>query len=269
MEVIIGLDIDGVVSLESNPPTQDIVDYLTALQKEGAQIIFITGRSLHFAKNILKSLPFPFTLAVQNGALTLQMPSGKIQETHFMQKDLLPLADKISKEEHLHYVIYCGDDEDKIVWDPNNFDQERQEYLKKRFATFKENWQTTSQVPEEFTALKWIGKKETIERISKKVESEIHLHCAAIKDPFGQDNYVAQATHAKATKGEVLNSFAKGKKGVVIAAGDDYNDIPLLQAATIGIAMGSAPDALKKLAKVVADRGLVEGLKEAINLGLK
>lgn len=50
----------------------------------------------------------------------------------------------------------------------------------------------------------------------------------------------------------------------MVAAGDSYNDIPLLQVCGLGIAMGGAPDELKAIADYVAPTVEEDGLAVAI-----
>ena len=52
--------------------------------------------------------------------------------------------------------------------------------------------------------------------------------------------------------------------GDMVAAGDSYNDMPLLQLCGLGIAMGDAPDELKAIADYVAPPVEEDGLAVAI-----
>lgn len=68
-------------------------------------------------------------------------------------------------------------------------------------------------------------------------------------------------------KGEALRFVAEGlgiAMADVAAIGDSWNDAPLLEAAGFGIAMGSAPDELRKVAKAVVDDVQSDGVAEAI-----
>ena len=72
----------------------------------------------------------------------------------------------------------------------------------------------------------------------------------------------------KVDKGSALSMVAS-RLGVdlrdVVAIGDSWNDMPLLEAAGFGIAMGSAPDELQTLADAVVADVDHDGVAEAID----
>jgi Cof subfamily protein (haloacid dehalogenase superfamily) len=90
----------------------------------------------------------------------------------------------------------------------------------------------------------------------------------------GEEGYVTRSNpefievmNPRVDKGEALR-FVAARAGVpmerVLAIGDSYNDVPLLTAAGIGIAMGSSPDELKAVADAVVGDYAHDGVAEAL-----
>jgi hypothetical protein len=52
----------------------------------------------------------------------------------------------------------------------------------------------------------------------------------------------------------------------IIAIGDNFNDIEMLKMAGTSIAMGNAPEEVKKYATIVTDTNNREGIKKALEL---
>ncbi len=74
-------------------------------------------------------------------------------------------------------------------------------------------------------------------------------------------------THAKANKATAVQRYARLcniEPGQIIAAGDSYNDLPLLQACGLRIAMGNGAPELKAIADYVAPTVHEDGLAVAI-----
>ncbi|MEO6232496.1 MAG: Cof-type HAD-IIB family hydrolase [Ferruginibacter sp.] len=83
---------------------------------------------------------------------------------------------------------------------------------------------------------------------------------------------------SKPTYLEIMNNKASKSQGVekvisayqinkedIIAIGDNFNDIDMLQYAGTSIAMGNAPDAVKKHATIVTESNNNEGIQKALN----
>ncbi|MCH2517541.1 MAG: Cof-type HAD-IIB family hydrolase [Dehalococcoidia bacterium] len=68
----------------------------------------------------------------------------------------------------------------------------------------------------------------------------------------------------KAAAVAILSDMIKVDLGQMTAAGDSYNDLPLLQACGLAIAMGDAPEELKAIADYIAPTAEEDGLAVAI-----
>ena len=266
MEGLIALDLDGTVIHDSGSLDEKTAHYLDSLADKGLNLIFISGRTASWMIDKLQALKSPYAIAAQNGAVILTMPDKKILDRKAVSADFLHLAEDIVKEESLPFIVYGGfEEEDRIFWQPERYTPEMRDYLTRRKDRFQENWQ--EKPLNQMAAIKWIGKKETIERIAEKVENRLKLHAPPIRDPFNPNYYVCQATHPDANKGAALITFknAKNIKGVSIVGGDDFNDVELFKAGDIKIAMQAAPEILKKQADIITS-SIEFGLMEALQL---
>ncbi|MCB1114474.1 MAG: HAD-IIB family hydrolase [Chlamydiia bacterium] len=255
---LIALDLDGTTVEGKNPPSKEVAKGLKSFSEEGWKIAFVTGRSLGWVKGLLKDLDFPYELAVQNGALGLSFPSGRQLFKNYLNTFAAEKANDIP----LPYALYTGDEKDTVYWQPDRYSKIEREYLRSRIEAFQENWIDDWILPKEAAAFKWFGKQHVMEELGLQLVA-LGFQCTPIKDPFDASVTICQATHPKANKGEALRQLQNGVMGPTIAAGDDMNDFPLLQAADIAIAMPKAPEALRDLAHFIADRGLISALKEA------
>lgn len=274
MQGLIALDIDGTITHQLHSISEEIVHYLHHLYQKGWVIFFVTGRPYQFSEKIILNFPFPFYLAVQNGAIVLEMPSKKIIGKKYISNKIFPKMEKICFERRTDFVIYGGVElEDHCLYRPQNFQTPLLDYLRRRCEALGEVWEAVAafdHLPmDSFPSLKCFGNHQEMINLSSIVEEKLHLHVPVIKDPFGKGHvYVAQATHAEVDKGKALKELKRllAWDGIVIAAGDDANDLPMLKEADYKIVIDTASHELQKHADEVAPscpRG--EGLISALN----
>jgi Cof subfamily protein (haloacid dehalogenase superfamily) len=277
MKGVIALDIDGTVTLPGKPIPQEVVDFLHQLSREHWQILFVTGRTFQWGYEVLKVLTFPYYLAVQNGAITLEMPTRKILLKKYLDKGIIPSMQKICEEEPTDFVIYAGYEyEDLCYYRPSHFDNPLHQYLKERATKMKEVWRQLTTFDEldltQFPSIKCFGINSAAEKVARRIQQSLGLHVPVIRDPVDENYFVAQATHAQANKGQVLSDLSDllSCESRIIAAGDDYNDLSMLSKANIKVVMQTAPLDIKQMADIIApsaaDKGIIQGLKNALKL---
>jgi Cof subfamily protein (haloacid dehalogenase superfamily) len=276
MKGIIALDIDGTLTAEHHSIEPDVVAYLSSLVEQGWKLIFITGRTFQWGYSVLRFLPFPYYAAVQNGAIILQMPERQIILKKYLDKSVLPAMEHICKEEPTDFVIYSGFEyQDQCFYRPVHFSKELLHYVEARVRTLEETWIPVISFEElrfqSFPSLKCFGDLASAKRLAQAMEEQLDLHVPVIKDPFQENRFVVQATHPEVDKGQALEDFKAfiEYSGITIAAGDDNNDIPMLEKADIRIVMATASDELKKRAHVIApsaeEKGIIQGLQKALH----
>lgn len=273
---VIALDIDGTVTTFPNELHSRVVDALGKLAKEGWKIIFITGRPFQWCEETLKVLPFPYLLAVQNGALLLEMPSREVIIRKYLDFEFLSAIENIALTHKTDFVIYSGmENGDLCYFRPASFPSTMLQYGLKRAATLGERWEaihTFSDLPiTTFASFKFFADEERALSLSKAIERDGGLHAPPNRDPYNGNLFVVQATHAEANKGDILKALMRknGWRCPVIAAGDDYNDVSMLRVAKIKIVMENAPLEVLALGDVIAPSaekyGIIQGLEEGIH----
>lgn len=268
----IALDLDGTITDKTHRAPKDVVQFLHALQESGWEIIFITGRTFSFAWNVIKEFDFSYYLAIQNGADILLMPEKKRVERHYLDASAVPLLETAFEGEEEDFILYTGYEKgDYCYYRPNRFSPAFLEHIRTKIMPLSpEPWQSVESYDFEgglsFPLAKCFGTKKAMERISALLHTVPSLSATMIRDPLADNTYLILVTAKLATKGNALNAIKKatGKGGLTIAAGDDLNDISMLEAADIKVVMSTAPAEMIPLATIVAKHGKQHGIIAAL-----
>ena len=272
---LIALDIDGTLTTDKSHLPVEVAQYLQQLYSQDWLFMFLTGRSLQWARQTLDHLDFPYAIALQNGAAIVEIPSRKLLIKRYLDKSFLPLLDQCCAGEPTDYTLFSGyDNDDKCYYRPSRFDPQLLEYVKFRGETLKETWIETDSYEkldiDTFASVKCYGERASLERIADKIEKKLHLHAPLVNDPIRAGYWILQASHPSVSKGEALKWYQASvdKDLLIIAAGDEENDRSMLQEADVKIVMATAPKSLLEMADIIApsasEQGIIEGLQIAI-----
>lgn len=275
MNGVIALDIDGTTTIPGSPIPQDVINYLQQLVHDQWLILFVTGRSFYGSQFSLAVLPFPYYLAVQNGAIILEMPSQRILNKKYLDQEIIPVMQEICNAEPTDFVIFAGCEyNDVSYYRPHCFSEEMLNYVHQRKTAFKEDWKAVESFEQtglrQFPSVKSFGTYARACELAKRIESQLGLHVPVIRDPFNNDFYVVQATHPEVNKGQALRDLTAqlGQGRMIIAAGDDLNDSSMLAMADVRIVMETAPPEMLLSADIIAPsaahQGIIKGLQTAI-----
>lgn len=271
----IALDIDGTITDQLHHVPAEVCLYLRSLYEEGWQLIFITGRTFSFGFSVLQVLDFPFFLAVQNGADILWMPEQKLVSRSYLPGSTILSLEKIYTGQEEDFIIYAGYQHgDFCYYRPSRFSSELLTHLEKIKALSPEPWRAVDTFDfaqeEAFPLIKCLGDEALMSRINARLKGMGGISSSLIRDPLAEGVYLNLVTDGQADKGKALQrAIAQfGKRGKVIAAGDDRNDITMLKTADFSIVMQTAPAEMLEgadlIGKPATQMGIIEALKEAI-----
>jgi 5-amino-6-(5-phospho-D-ribitylamino)uracil phosphatase len=272
---IIALDIDGTVAGRDSA-IPDIVElFLSDLSRQGWTIAFVTGRTFLYAWTTLKKVTFPFIVASENGATITRMPDRTILRKSYFEvariKELEASAASIGTDILLHTGIEEGG---RCYYRPSRLSRELLDYLKIREAASEEPWLPVDDFPRRelshFAYAKCFGTREELIRFESALSDHGRWGVSINRDPLRPSYSIALVTHPDGGKGGVISQLRQLFGGPVIAAGDDLNDLPMLEAADYSIAMSGAPDSLLAVATIIApsaeECGIIEGVGRAFQL---
>ena len=264
-------DIDGTLTVDRWSLPRRVVDTLTHLHREGWAIAFLSGRTVPHCQHLLGELSFPYFLGAHNGALVLKMPEQKIVLRQHLPHEFLQQTESLFANSPSDWVVYGGwENQNRCFYCPSRWSPALLKYIDGRRSQLSESWQALSRFTDlpisEFVAAKSFGSKADLTPLYESITQQFGLHAPLITDPYNERFCVLQVTGGDGNKGqagrEILHKT--GLQGPVIAAGNDLNDIPLLQLGDLGIAMEDGPCELRKLGQIIAPSAKAEGICSAL-----
>ncbi|CAM4234245.1 hypothetical protein FHS16_001219 [Paenibacillus endophyticus] len=253
---LIALDVDGTLLRDDHVLTEVIKESVQEAAGKGAQIVLCTGRGPSGAIPILKELGLNGTVITHNGAATINADD----QTIVHQFDMVP-------EHLLCYVAYCRDN--GIHFDLNTAFEMMVESMTPDAEVMYGHYQARPTVqdfrlglPIGLVKFTIFGSKEKMDAVQAEwAEWPKVLHFIRSGDFF------IDVHHSEASKGRALQQLAEIRgidRSRILAIGNYYNDITMLEFAGMGIAMGNSPDEVKRAADAVTYSNSEDGVAKAL-----
>ncbi len=261
-------DMDGTLLLSNStvsPAMKEAIDHMT---QNGHHLVLSSGRPLPSILEVcsLTGLEYPNMLIISNnGALVYDCDSKKpILEHRIAQDDIAKIVAAANAAGiHIH-----GYTEDEVVCYHDN--DELRFYTRRIHMPLKCVENIADALPEGSYKLQMIHltDRSLLERFRDSLLSDKDLS-KRIQAFFSNDQYL-EILPAGADKGSALRyvtDYLPVLRTNTFAAGDAENDISMMDAAHIGVAMKNASDAVKEHGDIITkhtndEDGLVEVIKE-------
>ena len=256
-------DIDGTILDKNHQLDSYLIELMPLLKQRDIPFVLASARSPLGIAPISKELGITdCPIACYNGALISL--GDKILSQHSIDKsELLLLHDFLKKEfPTVSINVYSGKD-----WLVNTID----EWVEIEATITGESPKVTSLadfIRDEKTLvhkLLLIDNTDTIQKLQKTLSS---IDFPQTDFYLSKDNYL-EVTHNQVSKKQALLELANYYQlplTSIMTLGDNYNDIPMIETAGLGIAMGNAPRDVKTCAKAVTDSNEQNGVSKAIKL---
>lgn len=234
-------------------------------QKLGVKYILASGRPTFAMRDLAKELELNkyegYLLSFNGSIITDCKTNENIFEASLTKEDLHLLYD-FSKENKVHILTYI---DDTIVSETES------EYIDVEVGLTKMPHNLVSNFKDAVTksAVKcmMLGEPSYLKEVEKKLKEKYgDKYTIAISKPF-----FLEVTKLGVDKGVALKKLAQ-HLGIdiseTIAVGDSYNDLPMLEAAGLSVAVANACDDIKKKCDFITtsndDNGMANLIKEFI-----
>ncbi len=250
MSKIFFTDLDGTLLTSDKKVSPATMNALKNFTEAGNHFAISTGRALDSAKTVQKenNLFFPGSyLIAYNGSEIYDCDTGKDVYRTGVPFDLVPEIFRMAKEYGIHCHTYNND---HIVTPAE--DEELTYYrrvIHTPYIVADDILSNLSDVPCKIIGIE-LHDRAKIERFKSAVEEMSNDRLTLL---FSNPYYL-EIFNKEAGKGSAVTRLAKHLNIPIentIAAGDEENDISMIEAAGTGVAMINAVDAVKKAADVI------------------
>jgi Cof subfamily protein (haloacid dehalogenase superfamily) len=236
----VALDLDGTL-LNSHGQISEKNKYkLTAISDVGVLLILATGRYFVQMTSIIDQLKYSGLLISTDGAVTIDVAQKKVlMEYSFPVQDVEETI-RLCRERDIHVAVNTAFQ--YYVESVSDFHQKHYQKYETKYELIPDLLQIKESI------LKFIVSDHRFVNGWQHVGYGEHLRKRADAEHYKE--IVHQNTFKTNALRNILNHYQIAPEEL-IAIGDYYNDIDMLQFAGMGIAMGNATDEVKRIANDV------------------
>ena len=243
---LIAVDIDGTL-LDSRGRVPDAHrDALVEASRRGVEIALATGRSFHFTLPIASQLPIPLTLIVNNGAL-VKGGDGSTALRHMLPAGVARyVLEHTQAYEDSVAIVFDRPEERQVVFERMDWTHpNRRGYYDKNQAFIAATPSLAGALTEDPIQVMFNGSVEPMRALvnALKALAQADRFAVALTEYARRDFSLVDVTAAGCSKGSTLAKWADARgltRDEVLAAGDNLNDVEMLEFAGTPVVMGNA-----------------------------
>jgi Cof subfamily protein (haloacid dehalogenase superfamily) len=268
---IIALDIDGTLLNSCGRVPDRTNKTIHRAAEEGLVILVVTGRRFFTAKQRVLQLELPNTLlAVHNGAILKQL-SGELLYHRLLPRDTAQQAVEVSKEMGLCPVVFAGTDDEATVLVEDyggKLDSWERGYLKENQRFLREVDNLSTNLPDDVIEVICVVPTANLHRLAEIFEERLNgqVKPIVVTTADSQRAFIG-LTSPDVSKREPLRFLAEKEnidRTEIIAIGDNYNDLEMLEFAGVGVVMDNAVPELKQMGFHVTASNNEDGVAKAL-----
>ncbi|MEH6941016.1 Cof-type HAD-IIB family hydrolase [Bacillus sp. JJ722] len=258
---MIVLDLDDTLLCDDQTISIRTKQALMDAQELGIKVVLASGRPTYGMKHIAEELSLSkygsYILSFNGGKIINCQSSEEIFSSTLAVEDVHSLYE-ISRREEVFIHTYV---EDEIITEDENPYTTIESELTGLPISIVDNF--TESVDKPVVKVLMVDDPEKLKMVEKKLQTELSHKFSVMRSK----PYFLEFTERGVTKGTSLNQLIQRygiKREEVIAIGDSYNDLAMIEFAGLGVAMGNAPEDIKAIANYVTDTNMNDGVGKVV-----
>ncbi len=260
---LIVLDLDGTLTNSKKEITPRNRETLIRMQEQGIRVVLASGRPTYGIvplANELRMNEFGGFILSYNGGEIIDWATQETVYENVLPNEVVPVLYECARTHRLSILTYDG--AEIITENPQDPYVQKEASLNKMAVRKTNHFLTDITLP--------VAKCLIVGDADKLIplEAELSLRLQGHINVFRSEPYFLELVPQGIDKALSLAVLLK-KTGVareeVIAMGDGYNDLSMIQFAGLGIAMGNAQEPVKKAANYITLSNEEDGVAEAID----
>ncbi len=265
---LLALDVDGTLVTGGNRVSEPTREALGRVAEAGVEIVISTGRRYRTTRAAIEALGLPAAAVCLGGALVKERDGSTLAARPFTAEEFRSVAGTV--REHDLVVVAQRDSHDdggadflidgSLAWDPH-----AQAYHRNNAEHAEWRRDLAAEERDDVLVVGTFGRPDALEALAEEVTAGLGGRFAArvMPGPALERGWYCEILPAEVCKWRGLSALA-GQRGVeagaICAVGDGVNDLSMVRAAGLGVAMGNAHEELLDVADRVTGRHDEDGL---------
>jgi Cof subfamily protein (haloacid dehalogenase superfamily) len=258
---MIVLDLDDTLLNDEHTLSKRNKEALMAAQELGVKVVLASGRPTFGMVSLAKELQldqYGSYILSYNGSKIIDATSNEELFNSTISSEMAHRLYDLSRREGVSILSYK--DESIVIEEPNEYADIEATITGLPLQIvdqFKES------INEPVVKAMMLAHPDVLVNVEQTMIKEVGEDVSV----FRSKPFFLEFTALNVTKGTSLGQLTK-KLGIapeeVIAIGDSYNDITMIEFAGLGVAMGNAPEAIKEIANYVTDTNNHDGVAKVV-----
>lgn len=259
----IALDLDGTLTNSKKQVTERTRQAVKAAKENGAAVILASGRPTCGILPVAEELGIDGIYILSfNGAVISEYPSGKVVHNQSLSIDTVKRAAELAEKHNMNILSYDGNC--IFTETPDDIYAVKEATLNRIGTIAVPSFTEHAEKLGTLTKCLCLGDGEHLAEVEPLVRESLKDSCSVYRsEPFFLE--IMPLNVDKAASLEILLNSLNIKREELIACGDGFNDLSMIEYAGLGVAMANAQNIVKEKSDVLTSSNDDDGVAEVID----